>query len=273
MTMLIIQSLLLLAIAYILGCVAGCILHRMFGAKDFTDPVLTSSTAAVARKHEPAPARASKAKPKSTPAKKVSAPRKFAAGKKDDLKRIKGIGRQNEAKLNEIGIATFEEIAGWSAKDQSEIGERLAFPGRIEREDWVKQAQKLAEGSKVDFSKRSAKGEVASSTGKSGNTSQGRKPSTLSKPKSGGKDKLTEIDGVGPALEKKLNALGIYHFDQIAGWSGDHQEWIGIELGFPGRPEREKWATEAKKLAKGGAPKRTRKAARGEIVIKRKPKK
>jgi len=34
MTMFIIQSLLLMAIAYILGCIIGCILHRLFTAPE-----------------------------------------------------------------------------------------------------------------------------------------------------------------------------------------------------------------------------------------------
>jgi len=61
----------------------------------------------------------------------------------DDLTRINGIGPANVRKLEEIGITRFDQIALWSSKDEEEIGERLAFPGRIEREEWVAQAKKL----------------------------------------------------------------------------------------------------------------------------------
>ncbi len=61
----------------------------------------------------------------------------------DDLTRINGIGPANVRKLEEIDITRFEQIAAWSSKDEEDIGERLAFPGRIEREEWVAQAKKL----------------------------------------------------------------------------------------------------------------------------------
>ena len=60
---------------------------------------------------------------------------------------------------------------------------------------------------------------------------------------------MTLIDGVGKALEKKLFALGIYKFSQIAKWTKDQQVWIGNEIGAPGRPERENWVRDAKALA------------------------
>ncbi len=62
----------------------------------------------------------------------------------DDLKRIKGIGPQNEQRLHSVGITRFEQIAAWTKQEQQDIGERLAFPGRIERENWVEQARALA---------------------------------------------------------------------------------------------------------------------------------
>lgn len=61
----------------------------------------------------------------------------------DDLTRINGIGPSNVRKLEEIGVTRFEQVAAWSSKEQEDIGDRLAFPGRIEREEWVAQAKKL----------------------------------------------------------------------------------------------------------------------------------
>lgn len=48
---------------------------------------------------------------------------------------------------------------------------------------------------------------------------EGRKPSTLKKPKGGKADDLKKIKGVGPQLEKLLHRLGFYHFGQIANWT------------------------------------------------------
>jgi len=264
MLMFIIQSLLLLAIAYILGCIAGCILRRMFAAPEVATPVMATPVQAVAS------APKAVARPRK---RKVAKPKPVVAARKDDLKRIRGIGRQNEARLNAVGISAFTQIAAWSAGEQRDMGERLAFPGRIEREEWVKQAKVLAQGGETRFSKRVAKGKVSSSTGKGSAGNLGSKPAMLGKPRSGGSDNLTLIDGVGNALEKKLFALGIFHFDQIAAWTKDHQAWIGNELGFPGRPERENWVGESKILAKGGMTSHARRVERGEIGTSRKSRK
>jgi len=70
----------------------------------------------------------------------------------------------------------------------------------------------------------------------------------LGEARSEGKDKLSTIKGIGPVLEDKLNKLGIYHFDQIATWTVEQQAWIGKELQFPKRVEREEWVQQAKAL-------------------------
>lgn len=84
-------------------------------------------------------------------------------GKADDLKRIRGIGKQNEGRLHALGIWHFDQIAAWTADEALWVGSYLAFPGRIEREEWVKQAGVLATGAETEFSKRVARGEVATS--------------------------------------------------------------------------------------------------------------
>jgi len=277
MTMLIVQALILLALAYILGCVIGCFLHQRMGvapkAVIAAAPVAAAAIAprVVPRAPKPAPAPVRAAAPAKPRPKRVSKP-KAKPRKRDDLKRIKGIGPQNEARLNAIGTRTFAQVAGWTKKQQAELGERLAFPGRIEREDWVAQAKILARGGQTQFSKRVAKGEVSTSKGKGSIGSLGKKPPTIAKARGGKGDNLTLIDGVGNALEKKLFALGIYHFDQIARWTKAHQIWAGNEVGFPGRPERENWAGEAKILAAGGTTAHAKRVEAGKIATSRKSK-
>ena len=87
-------------------------------------------------------------------------------GTKDNLQRIKGIGKVNEGKLNELGVWHFDQIAGWLASEALWVGTYLAFPGRIEREDWIAQAAALASGGETEFSKRVDKGEVSTSSNK-----------------------------------------------------------------------------------------------------------
>jgi len=81
----------------------------------------------------------------------------------NNLTRIKGIGPQNERKLNALGIWTFGQIAAWGQEEVEWVGSYLAFPGRIEREGWVSQARVLAEGGDTEFSKRVDGGKVSSS--------------------------------------------------------------------------------------------------------------
>ena len=184
---------------------------------------------------------------------------------------IRGIGPQNEGRLNNLGVNRFEQIAKWSKRDQADYGEALSFPGRIEREDWVGQAKKLAKGQTTDFAKRVRAGSVSSSMGVANAGMMGSKPSTLlSEPRGGKGDNLTLIDGVGNAIEKKMFKLGVYHFDQIAQMSKAEIAWLGTAVGFPGRPERENWQGEAKTLGEGGTTEHARRVERGQIKTSRK---
>jgi len=79
------------------------------------------------------------------------------------------------------------------------------------------------------------------------------KPETLTKARAGGADDLKRINGVGPALEKTLNEMGFYHFDQVAGWRKKEVEWVDSRLKFKGRIERDEWIKQAKALAKEAA--------------------
>jgi predicted flap endonuclease-1-like 5' DNA nuclease len=67
-----------------------------------------------------------------------------AAIVRDDLQRIRGIGPRMEERLNAIGIASFESVAGWKAKDLERVAKELGVTReRIERAGWVKQARAL----------------------------------------------------------------------------------------------------------------------------------
>ncbi|MBL8792162.1 MAG: NADH-quinone oxidoreductase subunit NuoE [Rhizobiales bacterium] len=80
------------------------------------------------------------------------------------------------------------------------------------------------------------------------------RPELLSKAR-GVADDLKLIRGVGPALEKLLNKIGVWHFDQIASWSAKELAWIDEKLeGFKGRAKRDEWIKQAKKLAQGLRP-------------------
>ncbi len=66
-----------------------------------------------------------------------------------------------------------------------------------------------------------------------------------------GSDDLKELSGVGPALEKKLNAAGVTTFAQVAAWTEADVADIDEKLSFKGRIEREGWVEQAKEKTKG----------------------
>ncbi|GAB4234619.1 MAG: hypothetical protein Kow0032_18650 [Methyloligellaceae bacterium] len=83
-----------------------------------------------------------------------------------------------------------------------------------------------------------------------------------------GKDDLKLLSGVGPALEKKLNASGVRTFAQIAAWKKADIAEFDQKLNFKGRIEREKWVEQAKILAKGGETDFSRRASKGKTGAK-----
>jgi large subunit ribosomal protein L19 len=64
-------------------------------------------------------------------------------GEPDDLTQIKGVSAELAARLGGIGVIKFEQIANFSDDDIANVDEALALEGRIEKDDWIGQAQRL----------------------------------------------------------------------------------------------------------------------------------
>jgi predicted flap endonuclease-1-like 5' DNA nuclease len=63
------------------------------------------------------------------------------------------------------------------------------------------------------------------------------------------KDDLTKIKGIGPFVEKRLNMLGIYNFEQLGSLEPEMVERVGAAIEFfPDRILRENWIGQAKDL-------------------------
>jgi len=89
----------------------------------------------------------------------------------------------------------------------------------------------------------------------------GIKPQMLTEARDGKPDDLKLIKGVGPKLENLLHSLGVFHFDQVAGWTSDEVAWVDENLeGFKGRVSRDDWVEQAKILARGGETEFSRRA-------------
>ncbi|MBA8902306.1 hypothetical protein [Phyllobacterium sp. P30BS-XVII] len=163
------ETALLLLGSYIVGCFLGSWLAS-FRATELKPQERPSSLAPAAPAPKPvtvtapvaaAPA-AALAGNDGHPGQRPSSIEKSAAP--DNLKRISGIGHTNEIKLNELGIWTFRQIAEWTGANAEWVGSYLAFPGRIEREDWIGQAAQLAKGLETEFSRRVDDGDVPTSS-------------------------------------------------------------------------------------------------------------
>ena len=92
------------------------------------------------------------------------------------------------------------------------------------------------------------------------------KPAVLAKARAGGADDLKMIKGVGPVLEKALNASGVFHFDQVAVWKKSDAVWFDENVkGANGRVVRDEWVKQAKILAKGGTTEFASKVKKGGV--------
>ena len=62
---------------------------------------------------------------------------------------------------------------------------------------------------------------------------------------------LKSIKGIGPFIEEKLNALGIFTFEQVSKMTAKIEEEVNVAIEFfPGRVKRDEWAKQAKQMHK-----------------------
>jgi len=66
----------------------------------------------------------------------------------DDLKEIKGVGPALEKTLHENGVYRFQQVADWNQYNIWFFNKIMAFPGRIQRDEWIAQARDFAPKSK-----------------------------------------------------------------------------------------------------------------------------
>jgi NADH-quinone oxidoreductase subunit E len=69
----------------------------------------------------------------------------------DNLQLITGIGPKIESTLHSLGVYSFAQIAAWTPAERGWVDGYLNFRGRIEREDWMKQADALARGGAEEY--------------------------------------------------------------------------------------------------------------------------
>ena len=174
--------------------------------------------------------------------------RTFAAASivlvKDDLQVIKGIGPFLEEKLNALGITTYRQIANMDPEMEDQVNEAIEFfPGRVKRDQWVTQAKiLLGEDVKLDEKALKQTEELQRVAAKADSIDF----ATLGVATASEKDDLQTIKGIGPFIEEKLYALGIYTFSQISKMTPEIEEEVNVAIEFfPGRVKRDEWAKQA----------------------------
>lgn len=148
----------------------GCYVYIFFAKKGFVrrrNARLDAERAAKAQASAPAaplappPSAPTVAPPAAVPPEVAPAPGPAAApqgdsaspflpapdGPADDLSRIKGIGPRLSARLAELGVFHYRQIAGWTPDQLAAVDAQLGtFQGRPERDQWQSQARLLASG-------------------------------------------------------------------------------------------------------------------------------
>jgi predicted flap endonuclease-1-like 5' DNA nuclease len=160
----------------------------------------------------------------------------------DDLTIISGIGGWIKEKLNVLDIYTLRQISNFTEEDVHTVTEAIEyFPGRIERDEWILQAQELVRiaGRKSELLKRirERKGRIYYDRLGVAHKHQA--------------NNLTLIKGIGLWIEERLNMLDIYTFEQISKLTPTDVEIITEILEIsPGRIDQDDWVSQARKLAK-----------------------
>jgi predicted flap endonuclease-1-like 5' DNA nuclease len=254
--------------------------------------------AAFARPGQPAPGsdeRSPATPPADAPASSAPAAAAPIGAGRDNLQRIGGINAEVERLLNLQGITRYSQIAGWGRSEIERFDGLLGQAGRIQRENWVEQAQILARGGDTAYSREydrrlseEPQREDAARPARLADAlrepqsvrptpdprprtsdlsslrsvrSEAFRPAEAPAPGTGARpNDLKAIRGIGVLIEKKLNSMGITTYAQIANWSAADIERVSQALDFKGRIERENWVEQARILAAGGQTEFSRRA-------------
>jgi predicted flap endonuclease-1-like 5' DNA nuclease len=147
--------------------------------------------------------------------------------KQDDLKRIEGIEEKFELALKSAGIDTFEKLAKASEEEllRAVYDAGYKFPPSVHT--WTEQAQYAARGDWDGLRKL----DVSLIAGR--------------------RDKLVEIEGIGPKIASALNAAGINTFAQLASATEEQLRAALSDAGMRYAPSLPTWARQAEFAARG----------------------
>ena len=160
MSHLVLELALWVLFVFFVGCIIGCLLHKLFGgeaafatngapsrgdepSRNHGAETVKAAGIALATQDEPGSVAGTPTRPQGIVAAREGHP--------DNLQRISGIGPKNEKTLHGLGFFHFDQIAAWSDEEIAWVDDHLKFNGRIMREEWTRQAKLLAEGREEEF--------------------------------------------------------------------------------------------------------------------------
>lgn len=160
----------------------------------------------------------------------------------DDLTVINGIGGWINEKLNALDIFTYRQISKFNEEDVDIVTDAIEFfPGRIERDEWIYQAQELV---RIEISKA----ELLKRISKMKNRIYYDRLGVAQKQYA---NNLTMIKGISSWIEERLNLLEIYTYEQISKLTPKDEEIITEILEISeNRIEKENWVGQASELVK-----------------------
>ncbi len=145
-----------------------------------------------------------------------------------------------------IDIGESEEVPVEAA-----LEEGLPAAAESESEPVVEEAVDTAakEAESEPAAAEAAAEEAVSEPEKPSEDESSKEPANLFDIPDGDPDDLKKISGVGPVLEKKLHALGVTKFSQIAAFTEEDVARVDDALNFKGRIGRDDWISQAKAFA------------------------
>ena len=172
------------------------------------------------------------------------------------------LGVDDEEEIEEI-LEEDAEIAAAHARGE-EVSDDVVMPEKAKAKSKAKPKAKKSAPAQTKSEPAPAAAAPAADTAAAPAMAGG-----LTAPRNGKADNLTRIKGIGPINEKKLNAHGIFHFDQIAVWKAADVKQAEDYLAFDGRIKREEWVKQAKTLAKGGDTEFSKRVDKGTVPSSR----
>lgn len=158
----------------------------------------------------------------------------------DSLQRIEGIDAAAEAALMSLGIQRYAQFSSWSRKNLSRVAAKLSIsPDQIIEQRWIPQARLLEwerqtacpewgihKPTLTDYASKASRDYAGELVGLSISLGIVYKaaPSVV--------DDLTQIVGIDASIAEKLNAQGIWRFQQVADWADANVKAFASRLGL-----------------------------------------